>query len=230
MDKKSGRFTFKKSLKNGFSLSEILLVVAIIAILVAMALFNYKTQIHKGFDKKRKDHLARLKIAFEDYYNDHNCYPDSTLITTFTCEGQQLNPYMQAVPCDPRGSQYIYDNDGTTCPQWFEIYTNLEYFQDEIINDIGCQSGCGSGNDYNYGVSSSNVSVGTVPGSSQPPSGSASPYPSDSGYAWCSEYYGCIGGSCVSIGPTQVCEPNYCTDNCDDPSGLRCSSPSYNCE
>ena len=52
---------------------ELLVVVAILAILMVVAMMGWRTQTVKAKDAKRKDDLYRLKVAFEDYYNDNEC-------------------------------------------------------------------------------------------------------------------------------------------------------------
>lgn len=180
----------KKRLKRqkritGFTLLELVIVVAIVA-LIAIAVFvllNPKKQIYKSWDGQRKHDLATLSKTLEDWYNDNNCYPqpnkicyDTTSLTgdnTLTCNicGKHSNspsftPYLDKLPCDPEYSRknYVYEiEQGTTCPTWFKIYTELGIETDPEIMNLGCQNGCGPAPAYafNYGVSSPNVAIKT---------------------------------------------------------------------
>lgn len=72
------RFFLKKSsFKWGFTLLEILIFIALFAILAVavFVLMDPFSQIKKANDAKRKKDLDTLKKAFEDYYNDKGCYP-----------------------------------------------------------------------------------------------------------------------------------------------------------
>lgn len=142
--------------ENGLSLIEIILAIAILAMFLAglLSVLKPASQINKADDAKRKSHLARLKIAFEDYYGDHNCYPNFSL----GCESEVLSPYLEKVFCNPGGGSYVYTPAGN-CPQSYQIYVELKNTSDVSIEKVGCGGGCGPGSslDYNYCVHSDNV-------------------------------------------------------------------------
>lgn len=159
---------------KGFSLTELLIVMAIIAIMVAMftGTINPIAQISKANDSRRKKDLGRIKIAFEDYYNDNNCYPTQDLIVQLTnasnCGNDEVfSPWLKDWPCDPVSKEpyMIVVEDDSQCPDWFKIYANLENRNDSDIPEgwysLGEFYRFGYGlltiNDANYGGSSSNV-------------------------------------------------------------------------
>jgi len=159
--------------KKGFSLTELLVVIAIIAIMVAMftGAINPIAQVNKANDSKRKKDLDRIKISFEDYYNDENCYPtlevidELGLMDVSSCGDDIFLPWLNSWPCDP-GSRTPYTIlvEDSTCPDWFKIYANLANRNDSDIpenwyEDEYYRVGDGSigVNDANYGVSSTNV-------------------------------------------------------------------------
>jgi len=140
------------------------------------------TQINKGQDGKRKHELTQLNKVFEDYYNDKQCYPKPgevcyNTISPTTCNicGNEsappnfsnFSPYLSRLPCDPRQptKKYLYqiDNDNSSCPTWYRIYTALANQSDPVVASVGCSSGCGPSPDfsYNYGVSSPNIGLET---------------------------------------------------------------------
>ena len=64
----------------GFTLAELLIAIAILMLLLLVALINWKNQINKGFDARRKADLFQIKTAFESYYTDHDCYPTKNIL------------------------------------------------------------------------------------------------------------------------------------------------------
>jgi len=183
--------------KKAFTLIELMIVVAIIAILTLLAITNWHQQINRAKDAQRKKDLNRLKIAFEDYYNDHQCYPPADILNH--CEGNELQPYLNSIPCDPSDNTpycYIHDPDNQTCGQEFRILAALKNPHDPAIAELGCNSVAACGYEttcqqitgrtgYNYGVTSSNVSLANpnpepAPNTSPTPSSTPTPTPSPS--------------------------------------------------
>lgn len=184
---------------QGFTIIEILIVIALIAILAVIFLTKFKTQIDKANDSKRKEHLDKIKISLQEYYSDNQCFPQN-----LECN-QVLPPYFNPVPCDPTTKDsylYVPETDAS-CPQWFKVYGNLQDEADPDIVKVNCQSGCGPENKYNYGVSSSNINLDSAV-SSNPPDGE------------CQVISGCAGMVCKVLSGPEMC-PNvhFCNDNCD---------------
>ena len=139
--------------KDGFSMIELLTAVAIIAILILVFMFAMRNQTARGNDAKRKADLENIKISFEDYYNDNDCYPPET--TLDVCGDESFQPYLNKIPCDPQsGDPYAYE-PVSGCGG-YRAYTVLEDSNDPVIEKIGCNGleGCGaaSGVEYNYGI------------------------------------------------------------------------------
>lgn len=141
---------------------EILIVLAILAILMILFLLVFRTQLARGRDARRKSDLEKIKIAFEEYFNDNGCYPPADILNN--CGGDELRPYLDRIPCDPFTRQsYIYiPEPGATC-SGYRLFTSLEDGNDPAIGRIGCDSqvGCGFGADWNYGVSAGVPLVGS---------------------------------------------------------------------
>ncbi|MDP3954931.1 MAG: prepilin-type N-terminal cleavage/methylation domain-containing protein [bacterium] len=147
----------KKKNEHGLTLVEIIIVVALLAILgmIVLVALNPSVQIKKSSDARRKADLQKLTRKLEDYYNDKKCYPASLICNA------PLPPYVEKIPCDPKGGSYGYTSDCSS----FRIYAKLEFLSDPIIEKVGCKNGCGPGgsSDYNWGVSSTNVSLEPAP-------------------------------------------------------------------
>lgn len=88
--------TMKKKLKNklndirrnrAFTLIEILVVVAIIALLSSVVLNSLAEARMKANDTKIAEDLRQVRKAIEIYYNDNNSFPDPTILSS----GNQKN-------------------------------------------------------------------------------------------------------------------------------------------
>lgn len=150
------KITSLKKARRGITLTEVMVVVTIIAILILIAIWAYRPQLLKGRDARRKTDLNRLEKVFEDYYNDHDCYPETP---------DQLVPdYLSEFPKDPVTREpYEWSTDDCDV---YRIYASLDWKQDPAIAEAGCGSGCGPGGGtagvscaYNYGVCSPNTEL-----------------------------------------------------------------------
>jgi len=169
-----------------FTLMEILIIIGLVALLatVALVLLNPKNQIAKAWDAKRKSDLNTLRKVFEDYYNDHGCYPTPDKVCynspnivsgTYICNicgteptSPSFSPYLSKLPCDPQHPtyKYLYQVDSLSCPKWFRVYSVLSSVWSRETDDIGCgEGGCGPppAYGYDYGVSSPNISFQKTP-------------------------------------------------------------------
>ena len=78
----------------GFTLLEMIAVVAIIGILVGIALPNYKAAIMQSKEAVLKEDLFRFRDVIDQYYADKGKYPAS--LDTLVDEG-----YLRKIPPDP---------------------------------------------------------------------------------------------------------------------------------
>ena len=65
------------SVKKGFTLVELLVVISIISILAVIALGGFQSTQRKERDGQRKSDLKQIANALEVVYYDHGRYPDS---------------------------------------------------------------------------------------------------------------------------------------------------------
>lgn len=202
----------------GFTLVELMIVLAIIAILVSLVVAFLTGQLFKGNDAKRKGDLDRIKVAVEEYEKDHDCYPLPQLVT---CKptGTGLQPYLNKIPCDPitKASYYYEYDDSSVCPKWFRIYTVLQN-----TKDLSTTSGIGPNGAFNF-VQSSGSAPKIVTSTISTPSPSTSP-----GDVY--DFYGCVNSVCTGIAwddtrPGPECDPNYQSSTCYG----QCVSPSNQC-
>jgi prepilin-type N-terminal cleavage/methylation domain-containing protein len=145
---------------KGFTLMELMIVIAIISFLMILALISVRGQLSKSYDARRKSDLATIKRATEEYFNDHGCYPPAAALAV--CGpgiGVGLQPYLKYIPCDPESKKpYPYEPvNGDPC-DGFRLFGILSNKSDPVIHSLVCDTtgGCGAaaGTQYNYGVSS----------------------------------------------------------------------------
>src|SRR3990172_10027955 len=74
-------FTFVRksrcSRQRGFTLVELLVVVAIIAILVSVGAVSYSTAQRNARNAQRASDLNKIALALEEFYSDHGFYPST---------------------------------------------------------------------------------------------------------------------------------------------------------
>lgn len=126
---------------QGFTLIELIVVIAIISILSALLMTNFVGIRERGRDAQRKADVRQIQSALELYRADEGSYPTSGL--DLCGDGNSLTStdgatvYMQEVPCDPLGAEYynsgVYyyeSSDGST----YEIVACLENASDSDQN------------------------------------------------------------------------------------------------
>jgi general secretion pathway protein G len=94
---------------EGFTLLELITVVAIISILVGIALPNYKTAILQSREAVLKEDLFRFRDVIDQYYADKGKYPGS--LDALVDEG-----YLRKVPVDPM----------TGAPDWEVVLSEVD--------------------------------------------------------------------------------------------------------
>jgi len=214
--------TMKVKRQKGITLIEVLIVVALL-MLIFLALFrSFGKDISRSRDAERKSDLVDIKLAFEDYYNDHQTYPPEEYLAD--CDGDALQPYLRAVPCDPvTGEPYLYipfPGDGNNSGG-YRVLSILEDDSDPIIEKLGCQNGCGipqnhpkysSSSKYVYGIAEGvalTVDHGLIP----PPGSTVTPVPTvEPDYCETHSCYCCSSSAFTTV---QDCNIWSTGNNCD---------------
>ncbi len=80
--------------QRGFTLIELMVVMALIVILAGIGLATYTNSVTRAKEAVLKEDLFRLRDAIDQYYADQNRYPDSLAALV---EMQ----YIRAMPVDP---------------------------------------------------------------------------------------------------------------------------------
>ena len=155
------------SIKRGFTLVELLIVIAILAILSTLGLSNFQSSRIKARDLSRKSDLQTIAKSLEAYVNDHRSYPLSNPDGEIICKtttppecawGEAFTDdngtiYASVLPSDASGFTYWYTSDGS----YYRLYAHLENSADNAIDTEITQT-CGSSTAIcNYQITSSNI-------------------------------------------------------------------------
>ncbi|QQG43936.1 MAG: type II secretion system protein GspG [Candidatus Roizmanbacteria bacterium] len=144
-----------KNRLKGFTLLELMIVIAILGILASFISGNLINSLKKGRDARRKSDLEQIQRALELYYEDNKSYP--ALITAgsqITHPSVANKVYMQRVPDDPASNNdYTYVSSGTN----YKIYSCIENTNDNGPGVTTYSVTCGDCGNCKYGVSSSNT-------------------------------------------------------------------------
>ncbi|MBN3756107.1 type II secretion system protein [Paraburkholderia sp. Tr-20389] len=78
----------------GFTLIELVVVMAIIGLLLTIALPRYMHSIDRGKEHVRAQNLAVMRDAIDKFYGDNGAYPD-------TLDELVTRHYLRSIPVDP---------------------------------------------------------------------------------------------------------------------------------
>jgi general secretion pathway protein G len=93
-----------KHLNSGFTLIEILVASAIVALLSVTGVTGFQAITRNGRDAVRKTDLEQIRSALEIYKSENNFYPT----TTVTCVPAIPTNYINKYPNDPKPTPYKY--------------------------------------------------------------------------------------------------------------------------
>jgi len=134
--------TASQSSSYGFTLVELLIAVAIIALLTSIGITAFTRAQRNSRDVRRRADLMSLSSALELYYDDNNAYPsEATWASQVPGDGNALDSglvptYIKVLPDDPMedasdGYAYFYNSSvGCYClSAQMEIAGNADFTQ-----------------------------------------------------------------------------------------------------
>lgn len=163
------------NLKKGFTLVELLVVLAILSVLVTVTLAAFRSSQTRGRDAQRKSDLKQISNSLELFYSDYGKYPSDTGNVLNACSFDPAagtgnacswgtgeftdvrTVYIKTVPKDPTGSaHYFYRIVPGSSNQKFQLFAYLENTQDPQCLPGGCTTPPVS---YSCGTKTCNFSI-----------------------------------------------------------------------
>ena len=175
--------------QQAFTLVELIIAMAIIAILTGLTIRYFGTVQNKTRDSRRKQDIQAIASALEMYYNDFDHYPYAQGGLMMGCGENSAEAcqwgdvfqntsngtlYMAEIPQDPGGAQYFYL--AAAQGENYQLFAFLENEEDEqaVLDTEGdpgfyqgtyCyMDGAALGNSCNFILQSSNLTEDDLPG------------------------------------------------------------------
>ncbi|HKC14733.1 MAG TPA: type II secretion system protein GspG [Patescibacteria group bacterium] len=140
-----------QNFQRGFTLVELLIVVAIIGILSTLLTANFIGVRQRSKDAHRKSDLRQVQSALELYRSDQGSYPNAipncgNPLSSLMSPDCSSATYLQKVPIDPNGSSYTYTSNGTT----YSIVSCLENGNDSEKDSTNANPPCDGVSGFSY--------------------------------------------------------------------------------
>lgn len=146
---------YSQHMNKGFSLLEILVVIAILSVITTIGSLSYSNVRSRSEDSKRRTDIEEIRSALEQYKSINNTYPTpNTTISPglpFGTSGlvDGTNTYMEKIPQDPDYpvKTYTYISSGSSD---YILKSHLNNPEPTPCNLTPTPDQCGSTFDCNY--------------------------------------------------------------------------------
>jgi type II secretion system protein G len=118
---------------RGFTLVELMVVIAIIALLTGIIITNLTASKGKGRDAKRISDVGQIQLALELFFDRCKIYPPTITpgATDAKCpSGVTFTTYITNIPKDPAGASYGYAINSAHTD--YVLYTTLESYNEAM--------------------------------------------------------------------------------------------------
>ena len=120
----------KKSNQSGFTLLEIMLVVTIIALLLGTAIYKLRGNVEMSRIVAVQSSIQSIKTQLRSYESLNGFMPTTeqglkALVSQPSSEPRptRWTQFLDGVPKDPWGSEFVYVNPGRKNPTGYDLYS-----------------------------------------------------------------------------------------------------------
>lgn len=122
--------------QKGFSLIELMIVVAVIALLVTLGLYGANRSRASARDVARKQNIKGLAAGLTRYASDQETYPEN--LVALVSSG-----YLQELPPDPSDHEYTFDSASGCVSVQMESSSKYFAYQEPDKNFLNLDRACG---------------------------------------------------------------------------------------
>jgi len=135
------KFETNKQRKRGFTLIELLLVLVILGVLAGIVVPKCSGTTGKARNTAAQTQISSFKTALDAYEVDMGSYPKgkdglNELVSAPRNSKNWKGPYMESIPKDPWGNDYIYECPGKHNPSSYDVMSMGEDARAGTEDDI----------------------------------------------------------------------------------------------
>ena len=104
------QWTHSRTRRGGFSLVEIMIVIAIIGLLAGVVTINVRGRMAKARETVARQDIANIVSALDQFWSENKRFPtnEEGLAVLYTKTEKHPEPLLAKEPVDPWGRSYVY--------------------------------------------------------------------------------------------------------------------------